>query len=342
MLAAELLPGKVLENMFHISHQRNGGTCVFTDLRRIHINVHQHLVPGNQIRLAHRPVCHSGAGHDQQIRLIHGPVGICLAMIAHHTEIQGMLRGHDADAHHGGHHRNPIFLYKIPQFVSGPAEQHAAPHADDGAFCPLQFFDHLFDLYRMALHRGLIGAHIDFRRVLKPAQSRILNVDGYVDQHGPLAACVGDMKSLFENPGNVVHILDQVTVLHKRLHRAGNVRLLEGIAAQQIRMYLPGNAHQGNAVREGGGNTGNHIGGAGTAGYRADPGPARKPGHAAGRMGRVLFRADQNGLNLRLQDTVIKGADGYAGVSEYIFHALFFQTFNYGIRTYHINLLKAS
>ena len=124
----------------------------------------------------------------------------------------------------------------------------------------------------MPLDRGLVGAHIDLLRVLELINHRILDIDGDIDEHRPSAACVGDVESLLKNPGDIVYILDQIAVFDKGLHRAGNVCLLKGIAAQQIRMYLPGDAHQRNAVRKSGGDTGDHIGGTGAAGDGTDTG----------------------------------------------------------------------
>ena len=52
-------------------------------------------------------------------------------------------------------------------------------------------------------------------------------------------------------------------MLGEGLAGAGNVRLLEHVAAQKLRVHLAGNRHQGDAVHVSGGNAGNQVGGTG-------------------------------------------------------------------------------
>ena len=119
--AGELLLLQILEDMLRVPHQRYGRACVLADLRGIHIDMHQHLVPGDHIRLVHGPVGHPGPHHDQQVGLVHGPVGIGFAVVAHHPEIEGVVRGHGADSHHGGHHGDIVGLGEPAQLSLGLA-----------------------------------------------------------------------------------------------------------------------------------------------------------------------------------------------------------------------------
>ena len=137
MLAGKLLIFQIFKNMGCISHKGDGWTDILSDLGRIHIDMYQYFILGNQIRLAHSPVRHPCAHHDQKIRLIHGAVGVRLAVVAHHAVIEGMLRRHDTDSHHGGYHGDPVLFGKRPQPVLGIAEQHAASRTDDGTLCAL-------------------------------------------------------------------------------------------------------------------------------------------------------------------------------------------------------------
>ena len=53
-------------------------------------------------------------------------------------------------------------------------------------------------------------------------------------------------------------------------------------------------------------------------------------------MGCILLRADQNGFDIRIQDTIIKRTDRDTGITEDHFHILGLQAFDYGIRSYHM------
>ena len=148
---------KILEDVFCITYQWNGRTRIFADLRRIHVNVHQHFVSCDEIRLTDRAICHSGSHHDQQIRFVHGTVGISLTVIAHHSIIKRMFGRHNTDTHHGGHHGNTVFFRKAAQLLLGLTEQDSSSGTDNGTFRPLQLFDNLLDLHGMSFDGRLVG-----------------------------------------------------------------------------------------------------------------------------------------------------------------------------------------
>ena len=85
------------------------------------------------------------------------------------------------------------------------------------------------------------------------------------------------MKSLLENTGDFVCVLYQIAVFHKRFHRAGNIRLLEHVAADQFGVYLAGNTYQGNAVSKSRGDSCDHIGSSRAGGDGTDAHLSRDP-----------------------------------------------------------------
>jgi hypothetical protein len=152
------------------------------------------------------------------------------------------------------------------------------------------------------------------------------------------------VKSLLDDHGQVVHILDQVVVLGAGPGDSGNIRLLEGIVADQHGGDLPGKDHHGNGIHVGRGQSGDGIGAAGAGGYDADADLAGGPGITVRGVDRTLFMTHQDMPDLLgiLAHGMVQGQDRSArqpedGVDpfqferfEYDFGACLFQTFPLG------------
>ena len=129
------------------------------------------------------------------------------------------------------------------------------------------------------------------------------------------------MKGLRHNAGDVVGVLDQIAVLGKGGHSAGDVDLLENVPAQQMAGDLAGNSHHGNGVQIGSGNAGEQVGGSRAGGDHADPHLAGDPVIAGGHVPGVLLRPHQGVADLwRLGQYVHRGADGGSGIAEDMFY----------------------
>ena len=63
-----------------------------------------------------------------------------------------------------------------------------------------------------------------------------------IDQDRPGPAAAGDIKGLPHHLGDLIRPGDQVIVLGDRQGDAGYIRFLEGVAADQEGMHLPGDA----------------------------------------------------------------------------------------------------
>ena len=142
-----------------------------------------------------------------------------------------------------------------------------------------------------------IGAQTDFFRIFKSVDNRILDIDGHIDQNRPFPPGIGNVKCLFEDPRYLGRILYQIAVFDKRLHRTGDISLLEHIGADQLTVHLSRNTHKRNTVRKGRGNTGDHIRSPRAGCDGTDAHLSRHPGKPAGRMSRVLLRANQYRLH---------------------------------------------
>ena len=76
---------ELFKYMFDITDQRDRRTCILADLGGVHIDVNEDLVLRDQIRLADRAVCHSGADHNDHIGIVHSPVAVGLSVISYHS-----------------------------------------------------------------------------------------------------------------------------------------------------------------------------------------------------------------------------------------------------------------
>jgi hypothetical protein len=95
------------------------------------------------------------------------------------------------------------------------------------------------------------------------------------------------------------------------------------------RSYLAGQDDHGDAVHQGVGHAGDGVGCAGAGGDQNDAGFAGGTGVPLGRMGRALFVADQNVTDVvLLEDRVIDGKYGAAGIAENHIDALILQGFD--------------
>ncbi len=177
----------------------------------------------------------------------------------------------------------------------------------------------------MSLDRRLIGPHIYFFRIRKFTNCRILDIDRHIDQYRSFSSGISDIERLLEDSRNLVGAAYQIAVFNKGFRRSGNIRLLKHIRTEQFAVYLSRNTHKRYTVRKRRRNSCNHIGCPRTGSHCTDSHLSRHPRQTARRMCRVLLRAHQDRIYFRIQYTVIERAYRHTRITEYIFHALFFQ-----------------
>ena len=160
-----------------------------------------------------------------------------------------------------------------------------------------------------------------------------LDVRGDVDQHRTRAARGCDVERLLKDAGQVRRILDQIRMLRKGLARAGDVSLLEHIAAQQPGVHLAGDRDQGDGIHICRRNAGDQVGCAGAGGRDADAGLAARAGIAAGHMRGILFLPHQDMFDVRFCNIIIKWADRCARITEQMGNAFVLQAFHHDFRS---------
>ena len=117
MLTGKLFCQEIIQDMSRITDNGDGCPGIFSDLRWIHIDMDQSFSGSDKIRLADGTICYSCTEHDDQIRFVLGLIGIGFSVIAHHSEIQRVFRGHDTDAHHGGNHGDLVLFSKSNELI---------------------------------------------------------------------------------------------------------------------------------------------------------------------------------------------------------------------------------
>ena len=177
-------------------------------------------------------------------------------------------------------------------------KMYAAAHTQNRPLRLQKFTGHLADLHGMTFHRRLVCPHGHLLRILKFRNLLQLNVTRKVNQNRPRSSGSRNVKGLPYNAGKLFGVPHDIAVFDKGFHRAGNVRLLEHISADLMRIHLSGQTHHRNAVGKGRGNACDQVLGTGTAGDRYDTCLSCNPCVTAGRMCRTLLLAHQNRLNV--------------------------------------------
>ena len=116
-------------------------------------------------------------------------------------------------------------------------------------------------------------------------------------------------------------------MLCKGFAGAGDIGFLEHVTAEQLRIDLPCDGHERDAVHIRRGNAGDEVRRAGAGGGDAHAGLAARTGIPAGRVGRVLLLAHQDMPDVGLVKEIIEWADRRAGITEGQLYALKLQTF---------------
>ena len=131
----------------------------------------------------------------------------------------------------------------------------------------------------------------------------------------------------------IIHVFDEIIMLGACACDADRVGLLKRIGADEMGRHLAGNAYHGNGIHQRIGQAGHRIGRAGAGGDKHNAAFTAGTGIALSRMGRALFMADKNMLNiLLLEQFVINRQYGAAGIAEYMLNTLILQRLQDNLR----------
>jgi len=129
---------------------------------------------------------------------------------------------------------------------------------------------------------------------------------GDIDQHWPGPSSGSNVKRLVNRAWQLSQGLDQEVMLGPGPRDPKGIGFLKRIAADQFAGDLAGDGDNRNRIHHGVDQTRHQIGGAGTRSGAAHTHLASRPRVALGREGGVLLVPDQDVLNGRVIDGVIK------------------------------------
>ena len=311
--------------MLDIAHDGNGHRHILGDGRGVDIDVDDPRVGAELLQIARHAVVEARADGDQHIALVHGHVRLVGAVHPQHADELLVGGGVAPQAHERIGDGVAQQAGEFDQLLVGLAEDHAAASVDHRFFRRQSKFDSPFDLPRMTLDGGAVGAHLDALRVFVFAGIGG-DILGDVNQHGAGAPAVGDIEGLFDGHRQILHIADQEVVLDAGPGDADGVDFLKGVVADDGGRHLPAENHQGNGIHVGRGDPGDGVGDARARGHQHHPGAPGGPGVAVGGVGGPLLVAHQDMLHLSLLvELVVNVQHGAAGVAEQMLHPLVFQ-----------------
>ena len=229
----------------------------------------------------------------------------------------------------GGGHTG--LFQQIAQGLAARRAAHAAAEVDDGA---LRLVDHpgsSLDLLLIVAGHGADQLRCLGGEFTAGGGDVLRNID----QHGALAARLGNAEGGAHRIGQILNTADRVVVLGDRHRDALDVGLLKGIPAQQRRGHIAGEGDHRYAVHIGGGDAGDKVCGTRAAGGQHHAGAAGRAGVAVRCVGGTLLMRGQNmaytvGIFIQF---VIQIQHGTAGIAEQGIHALLDQYLNEDLRT---------
>ena len=329
-----------LQDVGRVPHQRQIHRDVLAHLAGVDVDLDAFGIAGKSAGVERHPVREAGADGDEQVGLVHRPVGGVAAVHAQQAQVHGFAVGQ----HPGGHQRvgggDTGLRQQVPQGLAARRAAHAAAEhhqwlagrVDHGGSLP----DAVLVIPGDGAHRfGRLGGE------LADVGGDIL---GDVHQHGAFAAALRDAESCAHGIGQVLHPADRVVMLGDGHGHALDIGFLKAVPPQQRGRHVAGEGDHGHAVHVGGSDTGDQIGGAGAAGGQHHAGAAGGAGVTVGRVGRALFMggqdvADAVGVFVQF---IVQVQHRAAGIAENGIHALFRQDFHKDLRTVQFHTVNSS
>ncbi len=208
-------------------------------------------------------------------------------------------------------------------FEPRPRIDDAAARVEDRALGRLHHLDGRADAAEIGVELRLIaplGARERRRRV---GAGRELDVFRDVDDDRPRPTRRRDMEGFMQDFGEVLDAFDQPVVLGAGARDAHRVAFLEGVRADQRRRDLARDADERDGIHQRVLQGRHRIGRAGTGCDQHDARLAGGAGIALGRVAGALLVADQDVLDLGLlEQRVVDGKDGAAGIAEEMLDAV--------------------
>ena len=327
------------ENVVHITHQRNSRSKDLTDLSGIDVDMNDRKFLFQIFGSGNGTVCHTGTNDDQKVTVGYGIIGIGLAVVSQHSVIHGMSLRHHTDSHHGMDQRDLILFAEFTDRGLPVAEDNSAASTDQRTFRAVDGRDDLCHLLRIAFCIGLVSPDIHGIRILELlGQLLHLHVHRDINKDRSLTSGIGDKECFLEDSGNIINILDKVTVFYKGLGRSAHISFLKHIPPQQFTVHLSGDDNNGDTVGICGCKRSNDVRCSRTGRCNTNRRLSGYAGISAGRMTGCLFLSCQYMFDAGIVHRIIKRSNGNSGITEDQFNPFCFQTFDHGLCTIHVSI----
>ena len=193
------------------------------------------FAPGIEVLEApHRAVVEAHPDADHDVGGVGGHVAVVVAVHAQEAVREGVRVGDRGDAQQRRDDGGVDLLGDRAQLIGRAGEDDALPGQDDGLLGGVDEFGGAFDIGLGGARDDRIAAQMHALRVAIPVGRLDEHVLGDVDEHRPLAARGGDVEGLLDGLRHLAGAHHEVVVLRDRQRDAGDVGLLEAVAAEQV------------------------------------------------------------------------------------------------------------
>ena len=330
---------------------------ILVDLSPVDVDLDDLGLAGEGRGLQGHTVREAAAHGDEQVAAVAGHVGGLGAVHADHAGGERVAAGDAAGTHQGDRHGGVDLPGKLAELLVGAAAGHAAAADEHGL---LGLGDHVHQL----VHVLLVGfGHLQAAGpgaadevgqaagggVLLAGQVLILCLLGGdvlhdVDQNRAGAAAAGQGKGLADDVGQGVHVPHQIGALGDGHGNAGDVHLLEGVAADQVLGHVAGDEDHGGRVHIGRADAGGQVGRARAGGGQAHAHLAGGAGVTVCCVGSALLVGGQDvgdPISVLIQ-LIVDVQDGAAGIAEHEVDSLLQKAFHQDLGTSHFHAVSSS
>ena len=200
--------------------------------------------PGRERReLARHAVVEPRADRDENVARVHREVRPLRPVHARPAEMQLVRLRERALAHQRRHDRERPGLGEPRELGAGVAVERPAADVEHRLAGVRDRARRLADLQRVDLRRRPPAREIDVVGVGE-VERRLLQVARHVDEHRPAAARSRDVERRLHRGRDVADVGDEPRVLDHRHRDPGDVALLEGVGADQVRPHLARDADE--------------------------------------------------------------------------------------------------
>ena len=268
------------------------------------------------LEVARHAVVEAHADGDDQVRVLDGLVDPGLAVHAHHAEVSGMSGRESAEAEQGAGDRNVCLFDELREGLGGLRLDDAVAREEDWTFCVLDELDGFLELLgQWRIVRTVAGEH-DIVVIPFEDTAFLLCILGDVDDDRSRSPRTRDVERLANRRCDLLGLGHQVVVLGDRDGAAGDVGLLERVAADEVRRNLPGDADHRDRVEHGGGDARDQVGRAWARGCDTNTDLPRCARIAIRHVRSALLVARQHVVDRVLDHRVVGRHDRAARISE--------------------------